>query len=377
MTPARPSRQMLSVPEYKTRLRSLHFQATLQERTEEVRASLECLRQASLELRNSRKLAKILEVSPHPLPAPLTCPSAPGAPTMDQGRGWGMYLPAHRPPASPQFVLAMGNYLNDGQPRTNKTTGFKINFLTELNSTKTVDGKLTFLHILAKSLSQHFPELLGFTQDLPTVPLAAKVNQRALTGDLDDLHGTIREIQAACQSSAPSGEDKFAAVMTLSAGPGAAGRGSWAGTGGTGRRASFLSRAPVLPGDGAAGAAGAGRAAARGRGGAWPGVAFFGEDSKATTSEAFFGIFAEFMSKFERALGDLQAGEGGRSSGMASPWPGDRLWRGTPELRLAHPLRPSCLGPRAAVPTEPTSPATSALNVSHCEGAAAAAAAAA
>ncbi|KAB1263430.1 Delphilin [Camelus dromedarius] len=168
-------RQMLSVPEYKTRLRSLHFQATLQEKTEEIRGSLECLRQASLELKNSRKLAKILE-----------------------------------------FVLAMGNYLNDGQPKTNKTTGFKINFLTELNSTKTVDGKSTFLHILAKSLSQHFPELLGFAQDLPTVPLAAKVNQRALTSDLADLHGTISEIQAACQSMSPSSEDKFAVVMSVS-----------------------------------------------------------------------------------------------------------------------------------------------------------------
>lgn len=59
---------MLSVPEYKTRLRSLHFQATLQEKTEEIRGSLECLRQASLELKNSRKLAKILEVRAHPLP---------------------------------------------------------------------------------------------------------------------------------------------------------------------------------------------------------------------------------------------------------------------------------------------------------------------
>jgi len=26
----------------------------------------------------------------------------------------------------------MGNYLNNGQPKTNKTTGFKINFLTEV-----------------------------------------------------------------------------------------------------------------------------------------------------------------------------------------------------------------------------------------------------
>uniref|UniRef100_A0A7N5KIM7 Delphilin n=1 Tax=Ailuropoda melanoleuca TaxID=9646 RepID=A0A7N5KIM7_AILME len=240
--------QMLSVPEYKTRLRSLHFQATLQEKTEEIRGSLECLRQASLELRNSRKLAKILE-----------------------------------------FVLAMGNYLNDGQPKTNKTTGFKINFLTELNSTKTVDGKSTFLHILAKSLSQHFPELLGFAQDLPTVPLAAKVNQRALTSDLADLHGTISEIQAACQSMSPSSEDKFAVVMT-----------------------SFLETAqPVLRAlDGLQ------REAMEELGRA---LAFFGEDSKATTSEAFFGIFAEFMSKFERALSDLEAGDGLRSSGMVSP----------------------------------------------------------
>ncbi|XP_024601034.1 delphilin [Neophocaena asiaeorientalis asiaeorientalis] len=240
--------QMLSVPEYKTRLRSLHFQATLQEKTEEIRGSLECLRQASLELKNSRKLAKILE-----------------------------------------FVLAMGNYLNDGQPQTNKTTGFKINFLTELNSTKTVDGKSTFLHILAKSLSQHFPELLGFAQDLPTVPLAAKVNQRALTSDLADLHGTISEIQAACQSMSPTSEDKFAVVM-----------------------ASFLETAqPVLRAlDGLQ------REAMEQLGKA---LAFFGEDSKATTSEAFFGIFAEFMSKFERALGDLQAGEGTRGSGMVSP----------------------------------------------------------
>lgn len=112
----------------------------------------------------------------------------------------------------------------------------------QLNSTKTVDGKSTFLHILAKSLSQHFPELLGFAQDLPTVPLAAKgklaagsggpkgvlmapeaplpfsaVNQRALTSDLADLHGTVREIQDACHTMSPSSEDKFAVVMAVSA----------------------------------------------------------------------------------------------------------------------------------------------------------------
>ncbi|XP_027715540.1 delphilin [Vombatus ursinus] len=240
--------QMLSVPEYKTRLRSLHFKTTLQEKTEEIKGSYECVHQASLELKNSKKLAKILE-----------------------------------------FVLAMGNYLNNGQPKTNKTTGFKINFLTELNSTKTVDGKSTFLHILAKSLSQHFPELLGFAKDLPTVPLAAKVNQRMLTTDLTDLHVTISEIQTACQKMPATSDDKFAVVMT-----------------------SFLEMAqPAV------------RALDTLQHKAMEEfsrvLSFFGEDSKVTTSEAFFGIFAEFMSKFERAFSDVQVCESQRSSGMASP----------------------------------------------------------
>uniref|UniRef100_A0A8U8BVP1 Uncharacterized protein n=1 Tax=Geospiza parvula TaxID=87175 RepID=A0A8U8BVP1_GEOPR len=220
--------QMLSVPEYKIRLRSLHFKTTLQEKTEEIKASYECICKASLELKSSKKLAKILE-----------------------------------------FVLAMGNYLNNGQPKTSKTTGFKINFLTELNTTKTVDGKSTFLHILAKSLSQHFPELLGFAKDLPTVPLAAKVNQRTLTADLKDLHSTVSDIQKACHSMPATAEDRFAIVMTTfleSAQPAMRSLDDL-------QHKAMEEFSKVL--------------------------SFFGEDSKMTTSEAFFGIFAEFMSKFE------------------------------------------------------------------------------
>ncbi|XP_077043273.1 delphilin isoform X2 [Agelaius phoeniceus] len=240
--------QMLSVPEYKIRLRSLHFKTTLQEKTEEIKASYECICKASLELKSSKKLAKILE-----------------------------------------FVLAMGNYLNNGQPKTSKTTGFKINFLTELNTTKTVDGKSTFLHILAKSLSQHFPELLGFAKDLPTVPLAAKVNQRTLTADLKDLHSTVSDIQKACHSMPATAEDRFAIVMTSfleSAQPAMRSLDDL-------QHKAMEEFSKVL--------------------------SFFGEDSKMTTSEAFFGIFAEFMSKFERALSDVQVGESQRSPRMASP----------------------------------------------------------
>lgn len=54
---------MLMVPEYKTRLRSLYFKTTLQERTEEMKVAFDYIYKASMELKSSKKLAKILEVS--------------------------------------------------------------------------------------------------------------------------------------------------------------------------------------------------------------------------------------------------------------------------------------------------------------------------
>nr|XP_046233696.1 delphilin isoform X7 [Scatophagus argus] len=240
--------QMLMVPEYKTRLRSLHFKTTLQERTEEMKVAYDYIYKASVELKSSKKLAKILE-----------------------------------------FVLAMGNYLNNGQPKSHRTTSFKINFLTELSTTKTVDGKSTFLHILAKSLCQHFPELLNFSRDLTTVPLAAKVNQRAITAELSDLHSTIQDIRTACLKIPPTSDDHFASVMS-----------------------SFLENShPAIQS--------LESLQTRAMEEFSKVASYFGEDSKSTRTESFFGIFAEFISKFERALSETQTPENPRSPRLSSP----------------------------------------------------------
>lgn len=82
--------QMLSVPEYKIRLRSLHFKTTLQEKTEEIKASYECICKASLELKSSKRLAKILEVRTV-LPSTYSHPAPTGAPA-------GSSQAAHRQP---------------------------------------------------------------------------------------------------------------------------------------------------------------------------------------------------------------------------------------------------------------------------------------
>ncbi|XP_031700029.1 delphilin isoform X6 [Anarrhichthys ocellatus] len=240
--------QMLMVPEYKTRLRSLHFKTTLQERMEEMKVAYDYIYKASVELKSSKKLAKILE-----------------------------------------FVLAMGNYLNNGQPKSHKTTSFKINFLTELSTTKTVDGKSTFLHILAKSLCQHFPELLNFSRDLTTVPLAAKVNQRAITAELSDLNSTILDIRKACLMIPPTSEDHFASVMS-----------------------SFMENShPAIQSLESLQTQAMEEFSKV--------ASFFGEDSKSANTESFFAIFAEFISKFERALTETQTPEYPRSPRLSSP----------------------------------------------------------
>ncbi|XP_077958728.1 delphilin isoform X5 [Gasterosteus aculeatus] len=240
--------QMLMVPEYKTRLRSLHFKTTLQERTEEMKAAYDCIYKASVELKGSKKLAKILE-----------------------------------------FVLAMGNYLNNGQPKSHKTTSFKISFLTELSTTKTVDGKSTFLHILAKSLWQHFPELLNFSRDLSTVPLAAKVNQKTVAAELSDLGSTILDIRKACLKVPPTSEDHFASVMS-----------------------SFLENShPAIQS--------LESLQTQAMEEFCKVASFFGEDGKSANTESFFGIFAEFICKFERALTETQTAENPRSPRLSSP----------------------------------------------------------
>lgn len=156
--------------------------------------------------------------------------------------------------------------------------GLHVYFMTpqyrvQLSTTKTVDGKSTFLHILVKSLCQHFPDVLDFSKDLTMVPLAAKgrcihfniywesfinvlarlsnlsgcfhfgyicffvsghlfplasgflccththlllVNQRNITSDLNDLHTTIQDIRTACQKMPATSDDRFAVVMSVS-----------------------------------------------------------------------------------------------------------------------------------------------------------------
>ncbi|WAQ96891.1 GRD2I-like protein, partial [Mya arenaria] len=103
--------EMSRVPGYEQRLKALVFKDNFQEKITEMKEHLQCIRKASLELRHSKRLSKILEL-----------------------------------------ILAMGNYMNQGNHRVGQAAGFKISFLSQLEITKTADNKLTFLHVLAEAV---------------------------------------------------------------------------------------------------------------------------------------------------------------------------------------------------------------------------------
>ncbi|XP_070579787.1 delphilin-like isoform X2 [Ptychodera flava] len=174
-----------------------------------------------------------------------------------------------------ELVLVMGNYMNQGNRRVGNASGFKISLLPELDTTKTTDNKSTFLHVLAKAVHDKVPAVLSFSEELPNVPTASKISNRTLVTDIQELKNTLTEITATLQSSKSdeqtTTEDKFYEVMD-------------AATQDASDKIGDLctSQTKVMQDYNNT-------------------VEFFGEDPKSMSSDTFFKIFADFITKFDKA----------------------------------------------------------------------------
>ncbi|CAL1532337.1 unnamed protein product [Lymnaea stagnalis] len=144
--------QMSLVGNYEERLRGLLFKANFNEKCHELKQNLNVLKDASLELRSSKKLACLLEI-----------------------------------------ILAMGNYMNKGNSRVGEAAGFRITFLKQLETTKTSDNKSSFLHFLADAAYNKFPQVLSFGDEISTVEKAAKVSIDVLVQDIQELGKSLKD----------------------------------------------------------------------------------------------------------------------------------------------------------------------------------------
>lgn len=113
-----------------------------------------------------------------------------------------------------ELVLLTGNYMNAGS-RNEGSMGFEMNYLTKLNSTKSVDGQSTLLHFLEDIIEAKYPEIAGFELELTHVEQAARVSDEMLQKSINTMQGNLRKLEKELEIYRPLNdpEDKFIPVM--------------------------------------------------------------------------------------------------------------------------------------------------------------------
>ncbi|XP_034015353.1 disheveled-associated activator of morphogenesis 1 [Thalassophryne amazonica] len=167
---------MNRIDHYQQRLQALHFKKTFAERVADIKPKIEAVCSASREVVSSDSLRQLLEV-----------------------------------------VLAFGNYMNKGQ--RGNAYGFKVSSLNKLADTKSsTDKNITLLHYIITTLEKKYPKVLTFSQELESVPEAAKVNMTELDKDTVNLRSGLKSVEAELQyqqsRSTHVSADKFVLVMS-------------------------------------------------------------------------------------------------------------------------------------------------------------------
>ncbi|KAK5885819.1 hypothetical protein CesoFtcFv8_016916 [Champsocephalus esox] len=167
---------MSSINHYQQRLQSLYFKKKFAERVAEIKPKIKALSVASQEVVQSGALRQLLEV-----------------------------------------VLAFGNYMNKGQ--RGNAWGFKVSSLNKLADTKSsIDKSVTLLHYMVTVLERKYPKMAAFSEELQTVPEAAKVNMTELEKDIGKLRSGLKNVEAELQyqqGRSPQGpQDRFVPLVS-------------------------------------------------------------------------------------------------------------------------------------------------------------------
>jgi hypothetical protein len=94
-----------------------------------------------------------------------------------------------------QIILAFGNFMN-ANSRLGQASGFKIETLTKVKSSKSSDGKISLLEYLVKYMTKHSPEARGFVNELSSVFEAARIDSTALSAEVVNLTGRVKSLES-------------------------------------------------------------------------------------------------------------------------------------------------------------------------------------
>uniref|UniRef100_A0A8C5GS08 Formin-like protein 1 n=1 Tax=Gouania willdenowi TaxID=441366 RepID=A0A8C5GS08_GOUWI len=143
------------IPRLPQRIRTLTFMGNFPEAVQLIQPQLNAVIAASMSIKSSSKLKKILEI-----------------------------------------ILAFGNYMNSS--KRGAAYGFRLQSLDLLLDTKSTDRRQTLLHFIVSNIQDKYPELLNFYCELHFLDRAALVSIDSLVQDIvalgQGMEGTSREL---------------------------------------------------------------------------------------------------------------------------------------------------------------------------------------
>ncbi|XP_076154079.1 formin-like 1b isoform X3 [Alosa pseudoharengus] len=132
------------IPRLTLRISTLTFMGNFSDSVQMLQPQLDALIAASMSIKSSSKLKKILEI-----------------------------------------ILAFGNYMNSG--KRGAAFGFRLQSLDMLLDTKSTDRRQTLLHFIVSIIQEKYPQLQGFYSELPFMDKAALVSLDSILQDVRAL----------------------------------------------------------------------------------------------------------------------------------------------------------------------------------------------
>ncbi|XP_022928310.1 formin-like protein 18 isoform X1 [Cucurbita moschata] len=92
-----------------------------------------------------------------------------------------------------QTILSLGNALNQGTAR-GSAIGFRLDSLLKLTETRARNNKMTLMHYLCKILADKLPEVLDFSNDLPSLEPASKEQLKVLAEEMQSISKGLEKV---------------------------------------------------------------------------------------------------------------------------------------------------------------------------------------
>eukprot|EP01135_Chromosphaera_perkinsii_P005805 Nk52_evm5s366 gene=Nk52_evmTU5s366 len=167
--------EVCSIPRMEQRLQCMLFRVGFEEHLSELPPNIVAIYSACEELTSSKKLSALLEI-----------------------------------------ILLWGNYMNTGS-RNDGASGFKIDFLSKLDDTRTIDGQPFFRYLAERIACNGRTKFIleGIEEEFTNVQKASTISFQELLSDFGALEAGLERIESECEVKIQREEgDTFKPIMT-------------------------------------------------------------------------------------------------------------------------------------------------------------------